>query len=216
MELSIYVLGHLDLQNELMCAFLNSETGLPCKFIPPEKLVEVLDDSSEDRRLVLWDYLDTEPGVLWGAVGYSTYQNRPGCLLALFNVPRGTDLENEMIARGFRGVFYEDTPLEMLAKGVKAIASGKLWFSRESMERYLWSREPLAGAQKSLTPREREILTMIAHGAANTEIADALAISPHTVKTHIYNIYRKIGVPNRLQAALWAVEHFGVRHSKLY
>lgn len=58
-----------------------------------------------------------------------------------------------------------------------------------------------------LTPREIEILTMVASGAKNEEIANELYISPNTVKTHIYNIFKKINVPNRLQAALWAVKN---------
>jgi len=48
---------------------------------------------------------------------------------------------------------------------------------------------------------------MVAVGAKNEEIADELFISPNTVRTHIYNIFKKINVPNRLQAALWAAKN---------
>ena len=58
-----------------------------------------------------------------------------------------------------------------------------------------------------LTPREVEILSMVALGFKNEDIADRLFISPNTVKTHIYNIFKKIDVPNRLQAALWAAKN---------
>jgi DNA-binding CsgD family transcriptional regulator len=62
------------------------------------------------------------------------------------------------------------------------------------------------GNETILTPREIEIVSMIATGAANAYIAKKLCISPHTVKTHLYNIFKKIKVPNRLQAALWVVK----------
>ena len=55
-----------------------------------------------------------------------------------------------------------------------------------------------------LTKRESEILVTIAGGASNEEVADKFFISPHTVKSHLYNIFKKVGVSNRLQAALWA------------
>jgi len=56
-----------------------------------------------------------------------------------------------------------------------------------------------------LTKREKEILNLIASGRTNAEIADTLNVSPQTVKTHIRNLYRKIGVQGRLQAVLYAV-----------
>ena len=60
-----------------------------------------------------------------------------------------------------------------------------------------------------LTLREIGVLTMVAAGSKNAVIADKLCISPHTVKTHIYNIFKKIDVPNRLQASLWAAKNLG-------
>ncbi|SMC51074.1 PilZ domain-containing protein [Desulfocicer vacuolatum DSM 3385] len=61
-----------------------------------------------------------------------------------------------------------------------------------------------------LTPREREILEKIVQGASNRDIADGLYISPHTVKTHLHNIFQKINVSGRLQAALWAAKHLAM------
>lgn len=64
------------------------------------------------------------------------------------------------------------------------------------------------GADASgLTRREREILDLISSGFSNQQIADELFISPHTVKTHLHNIFKKINVKRRLQAALWAAEN---------
>jgi DNA-binding CsgD family transcriptional regulator len=49
---------------------------------------------------------------------------------------------------------------------------------------------------------------MVASGATNEQISDRLFLSRHTVKTHVYNIFKKINVTNRLQAALWAAKNF--------
>jgi DNA-binding CsgD family transcriptional regulator len=58
-----------------------------------------------------------------------------------------------------------------------------------------------------LSRGEAEILAHVAVGFNNQEIADRLCMSPHTVRTYVYNIYKKINAPNRLQAVLWAAKN---------
>ena len=57
------------------------------------------------------------------------------------------------------------------------------------------------------TKREKQILRLTATGVTNTEIGEVLSVSTHTVKTHVYNLFKKIGVNNRIQAVNWAKEH---------
>ena len=58
-----------------------------------------------------------------------------------------------------------------------------------------------------LTPRELEVLCILAEGASNNEISHMLNISPHTVKSHVIHIFNKLGVNDRTQAAVWAARH---------
>jgi LuxR family transcriptional regulator of csgAB operon len=86
--------------------------------------------------------------------------------------------------------------------------AGELWFSRKVASKLLCNARKNWGAQmpptEGLTQRETEILDQLSRGYSNQHIADSLCISLHTVKTHLHNIYRKIGVGNRLLASLWA------------
>ena len=66
-------------------------------------------------------------------------------------------------------------------------------------------KENRLGFPAGLTPREKEVLALIAVGMTNAEIAEELFISPHTVKNHVTNIYKKIQVEDRTQIALWAI-----------
>ena len=129
----------------------------------------------------------------------------------LFNVLPDQGIEQECVLEGIEGFFYEQDPLDMFLKGVRAVFDGELWLSRDIMTKCIRegaSREKATGtASAILTSRQIEILALVSVGATNDEIADRLHISPHTVKTHLYNIFRKIEVPNRLQAALWAAKH---------
>jgi LuxR family transcriptional regulator of csgAB operon len=131
--------------------------------------------------------------------------------LGLFNLTAGLGIEEGTLARGARGFFYIEDSLELFSKGVKAILRGELWISREVMAKCLISekKQNAKSGEKSkvLTNREIEVLTRIASGETNEIIADRLCISHHTVKTHVYNIFKKINAPNRLQAALWAAKN---------
>jgi len=131
--------------------------------------------------------------------------------VALINVRPGLDIEKNCMHNGIRGVFYDQDSLEIFLKGIQAISKGEMWYSREVMSRIIQndgSEEKIgAGTRKQLTQREIEILSLVAVGAKNEEIADKLFVSPHTIKTHLYNIYKKLSVSNRLQATLWAAKH---------
>jgi DNA-binding NarL/FixJ family response regulator len=67
------------------------------------------------------------------------------------------------------------------------------------------------GTATSLTPREREILVLVARGKSNRDIADALVISERTARTHVSHVLTKLGLTSRTQAALWAVREGLVR-----
>ena len=207
-ETLVYVFGPLKLQNELMCEFLERSTGLKCKCW--EEPFPIISDTRTNRGpLILWDCVDTDSNNLWAKLDVSLY---PESLLALFNVKPNPWIYREAINRGVRGIFLKNESSHVFTKGVQAILNGEFWFSRDILTKCLLesdtSSKPLPEAKsRLLTPREQEILVKIASGSTNVRIAKELCISPHTVKTHLYNIYKKINAPNRLQATLWATKN---------
>jgi len=68
-------------------------------------------------------------------------------------------------------------------------------------------RQAAANIDVPLTPRETQVLRLVAMGLANKEIADSLAISVETVKEHVQNLLRKMALTDRTQAAVWAIRH---------
>ncbi|MGA8239601.1 MAG: LuxR C-terminal-related transcriptional regulator, partial [Desulfobacterales bacterium] len=91
-------------------------------------------------------------------------------------------------------------------RAARAVLNGELWYSRQILAQFIDEKDaPLAPTKEAcvmLTRREREIVTKLAKGCSNREIARHFRISPHTVKTHAYNIYKKINVDSRLKASL--------------
>ena len=96
---------------------------------------------------------------------------------------------------------------------VRATARGAAWLSPHAAEVVLGQlrkSDRRAGADRAavdhLTPREREVLRLIARGLDNVEIAGELGISPRTAKNHVSNILSKLGLSSRIQAAIYAVK----------
>ena len=89
------------------------------------------------------------------------------------------------------------------------VIRGEIWLSRKKLSECYFSKKSIQQAEETdLTWREKEILSNLAKGHSNKKIADELCISPHTVKTHLVNIYKKITVRNRSQAVQWLDTHF--------
>lgn len=116
---------------------------------------------------------------------------------------------------GAYGVILKESTTQRLFDGIRCVMAGQYWVGRESVSdlvRALRSvSAPAEGGPRSrdfgLTPREMEIVTMVVAGYSNPDIAQRCSISEQTVKHHISNIFDKLGVSNRLELALFAVNH---------
>ena len=114
------------------------------------------------------------------------------------------------LAAGAQGYVVKDSPVEDVVAAVRAAARGVAWLSPGAAARltsYVRREHPVTGPDVDLSPREREVLALIAVGMDNSEIAAKLQISPATAKKHVSNVLTKLAVPNRIQAAVYAVRH---------
>jgi len=209
----VYIVGPLKLQNDLMALFLNLETGAKCLVSKDLLHIPATDDEGIGQpKLVLLDCLGKDIESLLVELESDGKKILHQNLVALFNVNPGWRIEEKAVGLGLRGFFYEGDDLDRITKGVYAIFNGEFWLSRDIMakclRKYKMQTDPSFMRDRiNITPREIEVLTMVALGAKNEAIAHKLCISPHTVKTHVYNIFKKINVSSRLQAALWAAKN---------
>jgi DNA-binding NarL/FixJ family response regulator len=114
---------------------------------------------------------------------------------------------SDAVRAGAVGYLLKDCTPEELVAAVRAAAAGHVPLDPRVAGALLPSRtDPPA---ESLSEREQEVLLLAAQGLANKQIGRRLGISESTVKVHLGNIYRRIGVSDRTSAALWARDHLG-------
>jgi DNA-binding NarL/FixJ family response regulator len=112
----------------------------------------------------------------------------------------------DAIDAGAAGYLLKDAEPDELVRGIRAAARGDSPLAPRAARELLTARVD-ARPTVDLSPREREVLTLLANGLANKQIGFRLGISEKTVKTHLTNVFQQIGVTDRTQAALWAQRH---------
>ncbi len=118
----------------------------------------------------------------------------------------------ESFRAGASGFLLKDASRATILEGIRAVASGEALASpsvtRRLIERFaqLPSPSPPGQALELLTPREVEVLRLLASGLSNTELAEHLVLSEKTVKTHVGRIFMKLGLRDRVQAVIFAYE----------
>jgi DNA-binding NarL/FixJ family response regulator len=137
-------------------------------------------------------------------------QERLPCRTVLLTAALRDDEVVEAVRLGATGVILKEASPDTLVECVRAVFRGEQWIDHETLSRafgHVLQRESAAKeAGKMLTPREIEIVKMIASGLRNKAVADRLSISEGTVKIHLHNIYEKLGVDGRLELVLFAQE----------
>jgi DNA-binding NarL/FixJ family response regulator len=119
----------------------------------------------------------------------------------------------DALQAGASGFLLKDTPPEQLAEGIRAVASGEALLAPTVTRRLIEEFARIGPARRTqpaeldeLTPREVEVLRLLARGMSNAEIAESLVLGDTTVKTHVAHVLGKLGLRDRVQAVVLAYE----------
>ena len=171
-----------------------------------EEAVALADERRPDVVL-----MDLEMPVLDGIGATRRIRSaRPEVAIVVLTSFSDRDRILEALDAGAAGYLLKDAEPEELAKAIHAVARGEAPLDPKAARALLGARLESAPADL-LSEREREVLVMVAEGLPNKLIAQRLQISEKTVKAHLTSVFRRIGVTDRTQAALWAVRH-GLAH----
>jgi DNA-binding NarL/FixJ family response regulator len=138
----------------------------------------------------------------------------PSIRVVMLTVLAGERDIADAVSAGACGYLLKDSGIGDVVAAIHAAASGNAWLSPralrallERMQRTEAAVQPAPDAEAQLTERELEVLQLLARGLGNNEIAAALYISPPTAKKHVSSILGKLGVSNRVQAAIYALRY---------
>ena len=133
--------------------------------------------------------------------------NQPATIVLAGNI--SDDEVVEAMRLGAKGVVLKEMAPMLLVQCIRKVAAGGVWLEKEAIGRALGKilQGDASRAKNILTPREVEIVKMVAEGHGNREVAERLFISEGTVKTHLHTIYEKLGLKGRVQLVAYVREN---------
>ena len=211
-DVMIHIVGEKSLKTELLVDFLDGELEFTCRFTPTDNLTTDLNQYSDQTHLTFLDCSGGHKTPVFMLPALRQAYHRTRCYHIIYNVDPAQCVEMDALKRGIHGILYAHEPPALFPRAARAVLNGELWYTREILTQFMAEKAkhlaPSGEACVILTRREREVLTKLAEGLTNREIARHFRISLNTVATHTHNIYKKIKVSNRLQAALWLANSF--------
>lgn len=144
--------------------------------------------------------LDRTPDVTFGVLS-SLQREVPEVAVILWVRTISPEVAYLVMGMGVRAILRKTLPAEKLIDCVQRVAQGEVWFESHMTAKFLTAKSV------SLTPRESEILTLLAQGMKNKEIATALEISEASVKSYLTHLFQKVGAKDRLELALYGLKN---------
>lgn len=146
----------------------------------------------------------------------------PSIKIIFLTIYESDELLFAAIRSGAKGYLLKNIPVSHLMDMLRGVIRGEAAISLAMAARILeefarreWLNDDGQAVIKQLTTRELEILKEVASGASNREIARKLVLSENTIKNHVHNILEKLKLPNRHQAAVFALRHHLVEKTKM-
>lgn len=183
---------------------LSKLCACPISSIEPQDLLQAL--TRYQHRILLFDYEEA-----WGL--FKQVKELPlinnDFETIIINVPHPLTTEMLLYFGNSKGLFYRTQSEQEIAVGLDNIINGELCLPNEVCRQLLHHyrhvvKSTLPANYIDLSSRQIEILNSLRSGATNLQIADDLCISESTVKSHLYQIFKKLSVKSRVQAIAWA------------
>ncbi len=204
----ICIIGPLRFQNFALAYYLKETLGVECTELSLENGTTLTEEiRGKNSVLFLIDGIDGNLDTKLSALEAAVRNILDDFHICLFNIRPDQEMAKATLNQQVQGIFYIDDDIHNLGRGLKAVFNGELWIPRRVLTGLIrnhvteWNDGEVD--PDILTPREIEILYLLVTGKDRSAIGDALFISPHTVRTHLSNIFRKIRVKNRLEAKVW-------------
>jgi two-component system nitrate/nitrite response regulator NarL len=149
--------------------------------------------------------------------GYRVLQNLPTACpkaAAIMMIPvADRELVIDAFRGGARGIICRVNALKLLSKCIRAVHSGQIWANNQDIVyllEFLTQLKPLrivksGGGMRFLTPREAEVVHLLAEGMSTRELSHKVGVTEHTIRNYLSSIYDKVGVSTRVELALYAV-----------
>ncbi|EKO3957844.1 LuxR C-terminal-related transcriptional regulator [Vibrio fluvialis] len=178
--------------------------AIPVPQIEPEQLLQAY--QADKHKILLLNY-DEHDAIRQRLAPLRL--TSPHLETILFQVGKRLCTDDLLSFGNLKGLFYQTSEPEQIARGLAEIINGQNWLPRHVSSQLLHYYRHIfqnhhTKATIELTTRELQILRSLKTGASNMQMAESLFISEFTVKSHLYQIFKKLSVKNRTQAIAWA------------
>ncbi len=204
---NIFVLGIENIQTKALINSIKNQFELHGEIMESFEKIFV---ENEQSNIILIDCSHYTFSKIFDLLSIKSMRSK-NTSIALFNMKKGSRFESLVTSPQIKGIFYTTSQYGTLLSGLDDIIHGKLWLPRHLMQKIVDSHRKLPtfrASSKIFTKREQQILHSICRGHTNQDIATELALSEHTIKSHLYNLFKKHNFRNRLEACAWARDQF--------
>jgi DNA-binding NarL/FixJ family response regulator len=199
------------IQSQLLTRALKSRRDFQVSAVALQTsaLYEHLQTNHADVVLVAGNHLPDLGLLRWLRVSY------PKAAPVLLSESDDRELVVNALRAGARGIFlFTQTPFPMLCKCIHSVARGQVWINSQQMSYVLDTlaevptlRVVNSTGRSLLTPREEQVVALVADGLTNRGVADELGLSEHTIKKYLLRIFDKVGISSRVELVLYAMAH---------
>jgi len=199
------------IRSQLLTRALNSRRDLQVSAVALEMsaLQTFLQANHSDVVLVAGNHLPDLSLLRWLRVSY------PNIAPVLLAENDDRELVVNALRAGAKGIFlFTQTPLPMLCKCIHCVFQGQVWLNGSQMNYVVdaLSEVPTLRVVNStgrslLTPREEQVVALVADGLTNRGVASELGLSEHTIKKYLLRIFDKVGISSRVELVLYAMSH---------